>query len=146
VRSYKDEVRKHLLASIERTFKAEAAAAGAPREPAVDVTEGNPATYNDPALTARIAAVLREALGEERVLETPPVMGGEDFSEYGRAGVPAVLFWVGAVKPEVHREAKASGTMLPALHSPFFAPDLPRALRTAVEAEAAAVLALLARP
>lgn len=146
VRSYKDDVRKRLLAAIERMVKAEAMAAGAPRDPVVNVTEGTPATYNDPQLTQRIATALRAVLGQDRVLDTPPVMGGEDFSEYGRAGVPALLFWVGAAAPEAQRKAEATGTALPSLHSPFFAPDLPRALRTAVAAEAAAALELLARP
>src|SRR6202040_4021526 len=40
VRSLNDEVRKHLLSAIGRIAKAEAAAAGAPREPLVEVGEG----------------------------------------------------------------------------------------------------------
>ena len=48
VRTYKDDVRKRLLAAIERIAKAEAAAAGAPKAPEVKVSEGTPATFNDP--------------------------------------------------------------------------------------------------
>src|SRR5262249_11440742 len=51
VRSFKPEVQKKLLASIERIAKAEALAAGAPREPAVTVVEGSEVVVNDPALT-----------------------------------------------------------------------------------------------
>ncbi|HEY7863862.1 MAG TPA: amidohydrolase, partial [Thermoanaerobaculia bacterium] len=85
VRSYKPEVRKRLLDGIARIAKAEAAAAGAPKEPEVKVTEGTPATFNDPKLAARVTGTLRRAFGDAAVHETPPVMGGEDFSEYGLA-------------------------------------------------------------
>jgi len=143
VRSYTPEVRKRLLAAIERIAKAEAAAAGAPREPEMTVDEGTPSTYNDPELTARVVAAVRDAIGESDVVEQPAVMGGEDFSEFGRAGVPAVILWVGAVDPAVHRAAQASGGTLPSLHSPIFAPDASRAIPTAVRAETAALLSLL---
>jgi len=143
VRSYTDDVRRRLLAGIERIAKAEAAAAGAPRDPEMTVDQGTPSTYNDPELTARVAGVLRRALGEVSVVEQPAVMGGEDFSEFGRAGVPAVILWVGAVDPAAHAAAETSGATLPALHSPLFAPDVERALSTAVRAETAVLLDLL---
>ena len=146
VRSYKDEVRKRLLAAIERIAKAEAAAAGAPKPPEVQVIEGTPATYNDPALTKRVAAALTKAFGEARVKETPPVMGGEDFSEYGRAGVPSLIFWIGAVAPEKFEAAKKAGAPLPSLHSPLFAPDREPTIKTGVTALTVAALELLAKP
>jgi hippurate hydrolase len=40
VRALSDDVRQHLLKSIERITKAEAAAAGAPQEPLIEVSEG----------------------------------------------------------------------------------------------------------
>jgi hippurate hydrolase len=143
VRSYKDDVRKRLLAAITRIARAEAAAAGAPREPEVRVSEGTPATYNDPELTRRLVAALGAALGPERLEERPPVMGGEDFSEFGRAGVPATLLWVGAAEPKAFAAAKAAGKDLPSLHSSEFAPDRERALRTAAAALTVAALAVL---
>jgi len=146
VRSYKEEVRKRLLAAIERIAKAEAAAAGALKPPQVQVTDGTPATYNDPVLTKRVATALSQAFGASRVLETEPVMGGEDFSEYGRAGVPSVIFWVGAVAPEKYEAAKKAGTALPSLHSPLFAPDREATLKTGVSALTVAAFELLARP
>ncbi|HKQ61273.1 MAG TPA: amidohydrolase [Candidatus Polarisedimenticolaceae bacterium] len=146
VRSYRDEVRRRLLAAIERVAKAEAAAAAAPQPPDFKVSQGTPATFNDPPTTSRLGAALRRALGESAVTDLPPVMGGEDFSEFGRAGVPAVVLWVGAVEPEAYRAAKAEGRALPSLHSPLFAPDRERTLRTAVRAEAVALLELLGRP
>ena len=63
VRSYKDEVRKRLLASIDRIAKAEASAAGAPKPPKMEISEGTNSMYNDPALTRRISAALGRTLG-----------------------------------------------------------------------------------
>ena len=146
VRSYKEEVRKRILASIERIAKAEAAAAGAPTAPKVEVTEGTPATYNDPALTKRIAAALGKAFGESNVVEGQPTMGGEDFSEYGRAGVPALQFEVGAVEPGKFEAAQKNGTPLPSLHSSEFAPDRERTLRMGTSSLTVAALELLGKP
>jgi len=146
VRSYKDEVRKHLLEAIERIAKAEAAAARAPKPPEVKVTDGTPATYNDPALTKRIAGALQRGLGAANVSEGVPVMAGEDFSEYGRAGVPATVLWVGAVEPKKLAAAKAGGPSLPSLHSSEFAPDREPTIRTGVETVTLAAMELLGKP
>ncbi|HEV8611014.1 MAG TPA: amidohydrolase [Thermoanaerobaculia bacterium] len=146
VRSYKDDVRKRLLASIERIAKAEAAAAGAPKPPEVKVTDGTPATYNDPAVTKRVAAALSRGLGAANVSEGQPVMGGEDFSEFGRAGVPATILWVGAVEPKKYEASKAGGAALPSLHSSGFAPDREATIRTGVKTVTLAALELLGKP
>ncbi|MFH5804613.1 M20 family metallopeptidase [Alienimonas sp. DA493] len=87
VRSYSDAVRKQLIAAIERRANAAAAAAGA-EPPTVNASEGTPSLYNDPALTARLTAVFQNELGADAVGTGEPSMGGEDFSRYGKAGVP----------------------------------------------------------
>src|SRR5712691_1786882 len=62
VRTYKPEVRKRVLASIERVTKGIAMAAGIPEErsPIVEVlqSEGTEATYNDPALIQRLSVAV----------------------------------------------------------------------------------------
>src|SRR5437763_3111822 len=72
VRSYKEEVRQRILASIARISKNFAAAAGIPddRAPIVKIsdTEVTPATYNDPALTERLASVFQKNLGADNVV------------------------------------------------------------------------------
>lgn len=143
VRTYKDEVRKHVLASIERIAKAEAAAAGMPREPEIKVVESLNPTYNDPKLAARLASTMASVLGKQNVVEQPPIMGSEDFGEFGRDGVPAVIFWLGAANPQQFQQAKASGQALPSLHSALFAPDYKATLETGIRAETAAVANLL---
>jgi hippurate hydrolase len=146
VRSYKPETRKHLLASIQRIAKAESAAGNAPKPPLVEFSDASDSVYNDPKLTERVVAVLRRRLGNDKVVEMPPKMVAEDFSEYGKTGVPAMMFFVGAVDPAKYQEAKASGTRLPSLHSSQFAPDLKPTLETAMEAETAVMLDLLGKP
>lgn len=146
LRTYKPEVRKALIAGIERVAKAEALAANAPRPPDVAVTEGTPSTFNDPELTKRLVAAVGRVLGPQNVSETQPVMGGEDFSEYGRAGVPAVMLWLGITEPKRIAQAQASGEMLPSAHSPLYAPDRERSLRTGVTLLTTSALELLGKP
>jgi amidohydrolase len=146
VRAFRREVRQHVLDAIGRIARAEAAAAGAPREPEVRVAESTPATFNDPKLTARVAAALRQRIGADNVVETPPQMASEDFSEYGLAGVPAVQLSLGAADPVALAKARAAGVELPSLHSSLFAPDRDPTLRTGVVAEEAMLLDLLGKP
>ena len=49
VRTYKDEIRKQVLAAIARITKAEAEAGGAPREPLIEHYEATDSVYNDPS-------------------------------------------------------------------------------------------------
>jgi amidohydrolase len=131
VRSFNQDVRAHILASIKRQVDAEATAANAPQMPDVKVYDSADMVYNDPTVTTRLVAALRRNLGDASVREMPPQMSAEDFSQYGRAGVTAVLLHIGAVSPE----DLASGRKLPYLHSPLWAPQLEPTLRSMVAAE-----------
>jgi hippurate hydrolase len=147
VRAYKEEVLAKIRAAIERIVKAEAAAAGAPREPLVKIEKGFAATYNDPALTKRIAAALSAAFGSQRVVEQPPVMGSEDFGEFGRAaGVPSLMFRLGATEPGRFESVHGDVTRLPSLHSSEFAPDREPTLKTGASALTVAALEVLGKP
>jgi metal-dependent amidase/aminoacylase/carboxypeptidase family protein len=143
VRTYRPEVRKRILSSIERIAKAEAPAGGAPREPLVVTKPGANAEYNDPGLTARMSGRLREALGREAVVEVPAKMVFEDFAEFALAGVPSLLISVGAVDPQKFAAAQQSGSVLPGTHSSLWAPDYQRAIPTAVQAEVTLLLEAL---
>ncbi len=143
VRTYKQDVRKQILAAITRIAKAEAAAAGAPREPLVERYEGTDAVYNDPALAERLRAPLEAALGKKNVITEGPITPSEDFSYFIEQGVPGFYFSLGGANPEKFEEAKASGTRLPSNHSPLFAPDVDPALRAGIEAEVAVLRNLL---
>lgn len=145
VRSYTDDVRQTLLEGIKRIARGQAVSAGLPEDkyPVVNIqNEHTPATYNTPELVERILPSLEKAAN--KVHETQPVMGGEDFSEYGRTGdkIPSFIFWLGAVKQETYQASKANQTPLPSLHSPFFAPDPEPTITTGVEAMTRSALEL----
>jgi hippurate hydrolase len=142
VRSYSDKVRKHLLAAIRRKALATAASSGAP-EPTITVSDGTPALFNDERLVNRIVPVFVHLFGEENVAASEASMGGEDFSEYGVAGVPIFMFRLGSVDAKRLAEFQESGKTPPSLHSPKYYPDPQQALETGVAAMSAAVLELL---
>ena len=151
VRTSKEEVRRRVLASIERITKSIAAAAGVPddRLPTVTVREDEftPSTYNDPGLMRRLAGAFERELGAANVLKMEPVMGGEDFGRFGLEGhqIPAAIFWLGAVDPAKVAESQRTKTPLPSLHSSLFAPLPEPTIRTGVRAMTAAVLDLMKR-
>jgi hippurate hydrolase len=143
VRTYKQDIRKQVLAAIDRIVKAEAAAGGAPREPSIDHYEGTNAVYNDPAVAERLRVPLESALGKKNVVIERPIAPSEDFSYFVEQGVPGFYFSLGGADPEKFAQAKASGERLPSNHSPFFAPDVDPALRAGIEAEVAVLRNLL---
>ena len=146
VRTYKEEVRKRVLASIERIVKGVAATAGIPadRAPEVKVSEGTGPTYNDPKLIDRLAGVFKKALGEDNVVQLAPIMASEDFGYFSLdQEIPTTLFWLGASEPAKVKAYRETGAPLPGLHSALFAPVPESTLRTGVKAMTSAVLDLM---
>jgi hippurate hydrolase len=146
VRTYKEEVRKRVLASIERIVKGGAATAGIPedRAPVVKIAEGTGSTYNDPKLIERLAGAFKQALGDENVVQMPPMMASEDFGYFSLDhSIPATIFWLGASDPAKVKASRESGVALPGLHSALFAPVPEPTLRTGVKAMTSAVLELM---
>jgi len=145
VRAYKPEVRKQLLAAIERVAKGEALAGNAPREPLVTIVESTPAMYNDPELTLQLVGALKQSLGESNVRELGPDFPSEDFSRFLVDGVKGTMIRIGATKPATLEAAKAAGEKVPGLHTARFAPDLKPALTTAIQVEVTTLLELMGR-
>jgi amidohydrolase len=146
VRTYKEDVRKRILASIERIVKGVAMTAGIPedRTPVVKVSEGTGSTYNDPQLIERLVVTFKQALGEENVMKMPPMMASEDFGYFSMdQKIPATIFWLGASDPAKVKASRESGVALPGLHSALFAPVPEPTLRTGVKAMTSAVLDLM---
>ncbi len=151
VRAYKEEVRKRVLASIERITKGIAMAAGIPedRAPIVKFSDSQftTALYNDPQLTERLATTFAKALGQDNVVKLEPVMMSEDFGTLSLdQKIPAVQFTLGAVDPAKVKLSKETGTSLPSLHSALFAPLPEPALRIGIKAMTSAVLDLMKKP
>jgi amidohydrolase len=145
VRAFKEPVRQHLLKSIERIVNAEAQAAGADRMPEIKIPETTLATYNDPTLAKQIESGLKQRLGADKLVPHDPVMGAEDFSEYGHAGIPSLIMFVGAVEPKKLAEAKEKNLPLPSLHSSKFAPEIGPTLRMGMLVETNSALELLGK-
>jgi len=143
VRSYKPEVRQHLLAGIERVAKAEAMAAGAEKMPLIEKYESTSAVYNDPVLTKHLAATLEDVLGKGTVVTEEPIMTSEDYSYFVEQGIPSFYFTLGVADPQKLAEAKAAGGQLPSNHSPLFAPVPEPSIKTGITAEVTVLRDLL---
>ena len=146
VRTYKEDVRQKILASIERIVRGAAMAAGIPedRAPIVKVSEGTTSTYNEPKLLERLTPALKRALGDENVVQMPPMMASEDFGYLSLdQKIPATIIWLGASDPLKVKQHRETGAALPGLHSALFAPVPEPTLRTGVKATTAAVMELM---
>lgn len=88
VRTYREELRRHTRAAMERVLGGLTGAHGATYE--FEYIDGYAPVVNDPAL----AALVREVAGD-RAVEQPPLTAGEDFSGYLRVA-PGCFFFVGA--------------------------------------------------
>jgi len=149
VRSYKPEVRKLLLDGIRRIARGEAIAAGMPEDkmPVVTIREAEytPATLNTEAFSNRALALFTQNFGASRVVKTPAVMGGEDFSRFWLADkqIESLIFWVGGTPMKDYQAAGGDAAKLPSLHSPFWAPEAETVIATATEALTIAALDVL---
>src|SRR5580658_2459108 len=150
-RAFSDKAMQIILDGIRHVAQGVALSAGIPedRQPIVTIidNESGPATYNDPALTARVKAALVTALGAQNVFEEDPIMASEDFGLFGLEGhrIPTVIFWLGAMDPVKLAAAQAAGKSLPGPHTSLFEPVPEPTLRTGVTAMTSVAIALLQR-
>jgi len=146
VRTFKENVRSRVLASIKRIIDAEAQASGAPKPPEYSVISQFPLTVNDEAATLRTVEGIAAFFGPEKVMTVEPASGSEDFGLFGTAwNVPSVFWVIGGTDPELFARAQSGDdpSIMPVNHSPFYAPLLHPTLRTGVEAMLAAAYAWL---
>jgi amidohydrolase len=147
LRSFDPKVRALLLEGVKRTAAATAAMANAPA-PEVIVTASSAAVENDPALTARTAALFQNLFGadvELRSTDAEPISASDDFSEFGSSGVPSMDYTLGSYDPKVLAEDQAKGIPVPVNHSPLFAPAMEPTIPVGVRAMSYAALNLLQR-
>jgi amidohydrolase len=112
IRSLDEKMRSDIHQRIKRTAEEIASAAGAKAD--VKIETGYPVTYNDPALTEKIAPTFRKVTSD--VIVVNPTLGAEDFSFY-QTKVPGVFFWLGTRPKNQTAEEAASN------HSPLFYVD-----------------------
>jgi hippurate hydrolase len=150
-RAFTDKAMQIILDGIRRTAQGVALSAGVPedRQPIITIIddESGPATYNDPALTARVKGALVDALGASNVFDEDPVMASEDFGLFGLDGhrIPTVMFFLGAMDPLKLAAAQAAGKSLPGPHTSLFEPVPEPTLRTGITAMTSVAIALLRR-
>ena len=137
IRTLTPDVREHVLASITRIVNAEAEASGAPKPEIVEIYTF-PQLKNDPEEGEKVAEALRAELGEDKVIETPPLMGSEDFGHLADSiDVPSMFWFFGGAAADDANPAKN--------HSPRFLPVEDPTLETGVRAAIAAIGAYVAR-
>jgi hippurate hydrolase len=148
VRTFDEDVRKHVLAAIERIVNAEAVASRAPKKPEITPLDRYAFVKNDPEATKRVVDVFRSYFPADRVNDTQPTTASEDFGSFGTEWqVPSVFWFVGGTDPAAYAKAKESGTIaeIPTNHNPRFAPVLNPTLETGVATLVVASQAWLSR-
>ena len=100
IRTFDDDVRATAAARMRAIAAGVASAFGATAE--VEIRDIFTVLENHPAHTEAVAALAREVVGDDRVVEAPPAMGSEDFADMLRA-VPGCYFWLGGAEgPALH--------------------------------------------
>ncbi|MEN9671872.1 MAG: putative hydrolase YxeP [Planctomycetota bacterium] len=145
VRTVRTVSRINILSAIERVAQAASLGAGAP-EPVVrlNASEFTPELINDAELTTKTVKVFESLLGKDKVHERPMSLGGEDFSQFVRAGVPGFYYFLGSADPRAVVVAKQGGKALAVTHSDSYFPDYEPVIKTGVRTMGAAVLFHLA--
>lgn len=116
IRTFDEGMRQKIFTDLKNVAEHVSIAHGATAEASVPDRDGNPVTYNDPALTAHMLPSLKAVVGDANVIEPPLQMGAEDFSYYAKE-VPSMFFFVGATAPGI------DPATAPSNHSPKFALD-----------------------
>jgi amidohydrolase len=146
VRTFDENVRKRVLAAIERIVKAEAEASGATKTPEIKPLDRYPLLVNDAKATQRVVDAFRAHFPADSIVETKPSTASEDFGSFGTEWhVPSVFWFVGGIDRQLYAKAQAEGRTneIPTNHNPRFAPVLDPTLRTGVESMVTAAQAWL---
>lgn len=108
IRTLDEDMKRKVFADMEKMATNIAEAYGATAK--LVINDGNPVTYNDPELTAKMIPSLKRA---GNAVESLPITGAEDYSFYGQH-VPALFVFVGGRPLNDTREQVA------AHHTPDF--------------------------
>ncbi|AQV92546.1 amidohydrolase [Cupriavidus necator] len=145
MRTFDEDVREYMLASIRRICCAECDASNAERPPEFTTLSSYPLTENDADATRRVADAFNAQFGDS-AYEAAPASASEDFSVFGRTwNVPYVFWFIGGTDPDIYAQAKAAKQVnkIPSNHSPKFAPVIHPTLGTGLQAMLTAASAWL---
>jgi len=113
LRALDPEMRRQLQDRVKRTAEDIAHSAGATVKVAFGRYNAYPVTSNDPKLVARMRPTLERVAGPGKLLEVPPILGGEDFSFFAQE-IPGLYVFLGGRPPSEPADK------FPSNHSPKF--------------------------
>jgi hippurate hydrolase len=131
LRARSDASMERAVAAVRRIVEAEAAAAGCPQPPTIGMRENPPATVNTAEVVDRVTAAQAAVMPEGAVRIADPLMGSEDFSEYGLPKgryegdpVPYAFWFWGGMDPALFPAGYTTGVVpsVPGNHTAQFAP------------------------
>lgn len=96
LRSMDDGVREQLIAEVDRSLQIARALGG---DYKLEIERGYPSMFNDPGVTAEIARVGHDLLGEQGIGEVHASLGAEDFA-YMTQLAPGAMFRLGVKRPD----------------------------------------------
>ncbi|QSQ27137.1 amidohydrolase [Pyxidicoccus parkwayensis] len=147
IRTYHEQTRKALLASVRRIVQAECAASGSPREPVFELFDRFPLTDNNAEVTRKVAEAFAGYFGD-RAAPMGPQTASEDFSDLPESlGAPYTYWGIGGIDAGQYRRAQEAGRLaqdIPVNHASNFAPVIQPTLDTGTQALVVAALAWLA--
>lgn len=143
IRSYDTGVRQHILDSVDRIVRGEAATAGAPEEPTITETERFPVVVNDSAALGRTLDAFAKWLGPDAILDPGAGAGSEDVGILATAAGAPLSYWLlGGTDPSLFTTGDMTDPALrtvPSNHSPHYAPVIEPTLTIGVTALVTAV-------
>ncbi|WP_269928867.1 amidohydrolase [Kocuria massiliensis] len=149
LRTYDEQVRDRVIASIERIVRGECEAAGSPEEPDFEYYDQFPLTDNDRSVTEHVSKALIGGFAKGTVQKGSPATASEDFSEIPDAfGVPYCYWFFGGADAEEYQRSAQNGSIqedIPANHSPYFYPVIHPTLETGTQAQTIAALGYLGK-
>jgi len=147
IRTYDPDVRKRVLASVNRIVFAESQAAGASRAPEVQLVESSPTLVNDLDAGRQTLPALHSVVGAANVIDPGPLPSSEDVQVLSAAaGAPLVFWLLGGAAPEHFSDLSSVKSVmeivrtLPSNHSPQYCPVEIPTLAIGVDALVAAAL------
>jgi len=99
MRSFDDATREQLKIELAKALEVARALGG---DFSLKITEGYPATYNDPAVADSIRQTAQDLFGADGLMASEAGMGAEDFSYMARQA-PGAMFMLGAKYDNVSR-------------------------------------------
>ena len=138
IRSYETSVREHILSSVDRIARGEAATAGATEQPTITEIERFPIVVNDPAALKKTLDAFAAWLGPDKIIDPGAGAGSEDVGIFATSSGAPLSYWLlGGTDPSLFTTGDMNDPALltvPSNHSPHYAPVIEPTLTIGVTA------------